>query len=190
MRTKVTKMMVLLALTFGVVAWAGKLKNPTFEEDFDSMEGSAVWGDYGEIFGEARQIYDGKDQILPSARTGHRVLQIDVPPGTWNGIWQQLPLGEQKHYVMKGHCLIRGDLPVSCATFLKVEFYDENDEQIEYVEGEHFANGTGGAWKSTALSGKTPPRTKSVRFVVIAGDNAGGEKVANQIFWDDVDVTD
>lgn len=190
MRASVAKTILLLAMVSGVAVWAGKLKNPSFEEDFASMEGSAVWGDYGEIFGEAKQIYDGKDQILSSARTGHRVLQIDVPPGTWNGIWQQLPMGQQKRYAMKGHCLIRGDLPKGCATFLKVEFYDENDELIKYVEGEHFTKDTGGAWKSTTLSGKTPPRTKSVRFVVIAGDNVGGEKVASQIFWDDVDVTD
>jgi hypothetical protein len=79
-------------------------------------------------------------------------------------------------------------LPSGCATFLKVEFFDANDQLIDYVEGERLTKDSKNAWVKSVLSGKTPPGTRSVRFVLIAGDNAGNAKVANQIFWDDVDV--
>ncbi len=188
-----TKIAVAVAvgvyLAGAAVAFSGKLQNASFESDLGPAGSEAAWGEHGDIFGEARQIYDGKDQILAAARTGRRVIQIDVPPNTWNGIWQQLPMGEDVRFTLMGYCLIRGgDLPPGCATFLKVEFYDGNDQLIEYVEGEHLTKDTKGAWVKTILSGKTPPGTRSVRFVAIAGDNAGNEKVVSRIFWDDVDV--
>lgn len=173
------------------IVWAvpgSLLQNASFEQDFGSLENQNVWGEYGEIFGEVYQVYDGDEQI-PAAHSGRRVLLIDVPPGTWNGIWQQIPMGEEAPYTMVGYCQIRGgDLPPGCATFLKVEFYDGNDQLIEYVEGEHLKKDSKGAWVKTVLNGKTPPGTRSVRFVVIAGDNAGNDKVSSRIFWDDVDV--
>lgn len=189
MKKSAVAFMVGVCLASAVVSWAGKLRNPSFEEDLQLGQGQQVWGEHGEIFGEARQVYDGKDNILPSARTGHRAIQIDVPPSTWNGIWQQVPMGEGASYMMVGYCQIRGgDLPSGCATFLKVEFFDGNDQLIDYVEGEHLSKDTKGAWMKSVLSGKTPPGTRSVRFVLIAGDNTGNEKVTNRIFWDDVDA--
>lgn len=188
MRKNAVALGVGVYLAIVLVALGGKLQNTSFEEDFGSPENQNVWGDHGEIFGEVRQVYDGKDQIQ-AAHSGRRVLLIDVPPGTWNGIWQQIPMGEGEPYMMAGYCQIRGgDLPTGCATFLKVEFYDGNDQLIEYVEGEHLKKDTKGSWVKTVLNGKTPPGTRSVRFVVIAGDNVGNEKVSSRIFWDDVDV--
>ena len=188
MRTSAVVVVVGVYFAYAVMAWSGKLKNASFEENFGPSESQSAWGDFGDIFGEARQVYDGKDPV-PLAHSGRRVLAIDVPPNTWNGIWQQLSYGEGASYTMVGYCQIRGgDLPPGCATFLKVEFYDGNDQLIEYVEGEHLKKDTKGNWVKTVLNGKTPPGTRAIRFVVIAGDNAGNEKVSSRIFWDDVDV--
>jgi hypothetical protein len=189
MRKSAVALMVALCLVGVATSWGAKLQNPSFETDLGAVGSQSVWGEYGEIFGEARQVYDGKDNILPAARMGRRAIQIDVPPGTWNGIWQQIPMEEGAAYMMVGYCQIRGgDLPSGCATFLKVEFFDANDQLIDYVEGERLTKDSKNAWVKSVLSGKTPPGTRSVRFVLIAGDNAGNAKVANQIFWDDVDV--
>jgi hypothetical protein len=189
--TKVSGCVLCLCALLTTVAMADKLQNAGFEFEFGLREDSNMWGDYGDVFGEAYQVIAGRANYVKKAHAGDRVLLINVPPGTWNGAWQQIPIEGNQPYYFKGFYLIKdGDLPPSCATFLKVEFYDGSDQLIESLEGDKLRMDTKGKWVQAVVNGQTPAGTQSARFVVIAGDNAGNEALVDRIFWDDVDVTD
>ena len=183
-------------LVFGLVAavtWvqAAEVLNGGFEINFGAREDGNMWGDLGEAWGEAYQVTAGKRDYVRKARTGDRVLLINVPPATWNGAWQQIPWEENAPFELTGYYLIKGgDLPPSCSTFIKAEFYDGNDQMLGMAEGERRREDTKGRWVKESLKGTTPPGTSAVRFILIAGDNAGGEPLVDRIFWDDVDVSD
>ena len=172
-------------------ASGGLLQNASFEQDFGAREDMNMWGDYGDAFGQAYQVVAGQGGYAKKAYGGERMLVVNVLPASWNGAWQQIPMDAGKPYAFTGRYLIKGgDLPANCVTFLKIEFYDESDQVIEAVEGHNLRVDTQGQWVETAMRGQTPAGTRSVRFVVIAGDNAGNEALVDRIFWDDVDVTD
>ncbi len=182
---------VVVCALAAVTAWAGKVANGSFETDFGQREQLNVWGDHGDAWGEAYQVNAGKGNYAKKARTGDRVLLINVPPATWNGAWQQIPWDSEAPFAWEAYYLIKGgDLPEKCATFMKVEFYDGNDASLGVLEGERRQKDTGGQWKQDMLTGTTPAGTASIRFILIAGDNMGGAPVVDRIFWDDVDTTD
>lgn len=178
-------------LSGAVVVLAGKLANSSFETDFGPRETQNMWGEFGEVFGEAYQVFVGKDGHTEKARSGDRVLLINVGPGSWNGAWQQVPWAETSPFAIEAYYLIQGgDLPEKCATFIKAEFLDGSDRTIDSVEGLKHKEDTKGQWKRDVLEGETPAGTASIRFVVIAGDNAGGPVLVNRIYWDDVNTMD
>ena len=177
-----------LSFTTGVAS-AGVLGNPGFELDFGPREDLNMWGDYGETFGETYQVPIGKDNRPGKTREGKRVLIINVPQNTWNGIWQQVPWAEKNSYNLKGFYQIRGsDLPLNCHTSLKVEFYDGRDNKIGEKAGSLRTESTRGRWIADALRGVTPEGTESIKCVIIAGHCPDGPPVVDQIFWDDVDL--
>ena len=169
-------------------AWAGQLLNTGFETDFGQREQLNVWGEYGDRWGEAYQVNAG-GQHVARAKAGGRVLVINIPPNSWNGVWQQVPWKENAAFACEGSYLIRGgDLPKECATFLKVEFYDAGDALLGMVEGDRHVSDTKGKWVKDTMHGTTPPGTAAVRFIVIGGGNAGGPAVTDRIYWDEVDT--
>ncbi len=175
----------------GTPASGGQLANPSFETDFGPRDNMNVWGDYGDGWGETYQVNAGKESHPRKARSGDRVLLINVPPASWNGIWQQIPWEAKKPFEWSGYYLINGgDLPQKCSTFLKVEFYDASDAQLGSLEGTHHRTGTNGQWVKDTMKGETPAGTAAIRFILVAGDNAGGSNIANRIYWDDVDTQD
>ena len=176
----------LAAATTGI---AGKLSNSSFETDFGPRANLNVWGDYGDAWGEAYQVNAGQGNYVKRALTGDRVLLINVPPASWNGIWQQIPWEEKKPFAWESYYQIRGgDLPVNCSTFMKVEFYDGSDTLLGSAEGEHRKADTKGQWVSDSLKGETPLGTAAIRFIIIAGDNEGGVNILDRIYWDDADT--
>lgn len=181
----------LIAVCVVLPARAVELVNGGFEIDFGQREDKNVWGDFGDAWGETYQVKAGEREYVRKARSGDRVLLINVPPGSWNGAWQQLPWEENALFRMTGYYLIKGgDLPGNCATFMKVEFYDGNDGFIGMKEGERRREDTRGRWMEDTLAGKTPPGTAYIRFILIAGDNAGNENLLDRVFWDDVEVSE
>ena len=184
-------LVVVAAMSFAVSAWGGMLQNSSFEIDLGYRDSLNVWGDHGDSFGDAFRVKAGKDNDLSSARTGEHVIVLNVQPSSWNGIWQQIPWKENTPFRISGSYQIRGgDLGPNWGTFLKVEFFDGNDQQIKIVEGQRHTADTGGKWILDSVEGTTPPGTMSVRFVIIAGNNVGGQPVINRIFWDDVDASE
>lgn len=181
-RTLVT--VAFMAAT-ATVACADRIKNSSFEGDFESKDDIYHWGNYGELFGNVAQVEAGGEVHPAKAKAGGRMIVIDVPANSWNGIWQQVDGRPNQPFVWKASCFIKGDLPDSVATFLKVEFFDEAGEHIAAVEGEWFRNDTKGQWVESTVKGSTPAGTKEVRFVIIAGDNSEGAEVKNRIYWDD-----
>ena len=178
-----------LLLAAASASMAGKLENPSFEKDFGSCENMNVWGSHGFAWGEAFQVYAGQDDHAKTALTGDRILMINVPPGSWNGAWQQVPWAEKAPFAWEAYCLIKGgDLPYNCSTFMKVEFYDGNDTQLGVVEGGRRRADTKGRWVSDSLRGETPPGTVAIRFILIAGSNEDGSNIVDRIFWDDADT--
>ena len=180
-----------ITLTAAVVitAVAGKLKNSSFEEDFGLREDSNMWGDYGVTFGECYQVTAGKDGHPAKAHSGDRILVINTPSNSWNGIWQQIPWDENTPYAWHAYYLIQGgDLGPSCATFMKTEFFDASDNKLGESVGEPHRADTRGEWIRDTMRGKTPPGTASVRFVLIAGNNPDGPTLYNRIYWDDADT--
>jgi hypothetical protein len=171
------------------ICLAGKLENTSFEDEFGQREELSVWGEYGDLWGQARQVTAGAGATLKAARSGERMVLLDVPPATWNGIWQQVPWAAGTPFAAQGFYMIAGgDLPDGCATFLKVEFYDGSDKLLGHAEGEKKREDTHGQWLAASVEGTTPAETESLRVVLIAGDNVGGEMVKDRIFWDDVDT--
>lgn len=176
----------LVATTTGI---AGKLGNTSFETDFGSRANLNVWGDYGDAWGEAYQVNAGQENYVKRAHAGDRVFLINVPPASWNGVWQQIPWEENKLFAWEAYYQIKGgDLPDNCSTFMKVEFYDAGDVQLSSAEGEHRKAGTKGQWVRDLLKGETPPGTAAIRFILIAGSNEGGSNILNRIYWDDADT--
>ena len=187
-----------LALVVGVLlvaaipsAFGGKLENPSFETDFGARANMNVWGEFGDSWGEAYQVNAGEGDYVQRALTGDRVLLINVPPASWNGVWQQIPWEEKKPFSWEAYYFIDGgDLPDNCSTFMKVEFYDGNDTQLGVMEGEHRKADTKGRWVSDSMKGVTPAGTTAIRFILIAGGNDGGANILNRIYWDDADTTE
>lgn len=178
-----------LCLMAATAVYGAMLKNTSFETDFGSRDDQAAWGDFGDVWGEAYQVAAGTGNYVKKANTGDRVLLINVPGGTWNGAWQQIPWDGGKPFIFSGYYLIQGgSLPENCPTFLKVEFYDGDDKVVGELEGPRLRADTGKKWEQAVLTGTPPKGTRAIRFVVIAGDNAGNDPVENRIFWDDVDV--
>jgi hypothetical protein len=176
---------LLIAGVAGSAA-AAALENPGFEIDFGLRESANVWGARSEAFGEAYQVNAGTDRHPRTAHGGKRVLLINILPNSWNGVWQQIPWGENAAYAWRAHYLIQGgDLPAEASSFMKVEFYDAQDNLLSTVEGERRRQDTGGQWKSDSMQGVTPPGTATVRFVLIAGDAGDGQLYTNRIYWDD-----
>lgn len=168
--------------------WAGQLLNTGFETDFGQRDQLNVWGEFGDRWGEAYQVNAG-GQHIARAKSGSRVLVINIPPNSWNGVWQQIPWKENAAFAWEGSYLIRGgDLPKDCMTFLKVEFYDAGDALLGMVEGDHHSSDTKGKWVKERMHGTTPAGTAAIRFIVIGGGNAGGQAVTDRIYWDDVDT--
>ncbi len=179
------------AFVMAATGFAGKLANASFETDFGLRADQSVWGDFGDAWGEAYQVTAGTAHYLKRARTDSRVLLLNVPPGSWDGAWQQIPWDEKLPFTLEGFYHIRGgDLPTNCATFLKVEFYNGNDEVLGSAEGDRVRSDTRGQWLRTTLSGETPAGTAAIRFVVIAGDNAGGAPILDRIYWDDINTVE
>ena len=182
---------VVTAFVVAGTAWAGKIANPSFEMDFGQRASQNVWGDFGDAWGEAYQVSAGTANHLEKARTGVRMLLLNVPPASWDGAWQQIPWTENTPFSFGGWYLIRGGaLPENCATLIKTEFYDSMDKQIGVKEGERQRADTHGQWMHVTLTGQTPAGTAAIRFVVIAGDNANGSNIVDRIYWDDVDTTE
>lgn len=178
-----------LFLAAAATGIAGKLINTSFETDFGPRANLNVWGEYGDVWGEAYQVNAGQGNYVKEARTDDRVLLINVPPASWNGIWQQIPWEEKKPFAWQAHYLIKGgNLPDNCSTFMKVEFYDGGDAPLGGVEGEHRKADTNGRWVNDSLKGETPSGTAAVRFILIAGNNEGGSNILNRIYWDDADT--
>ena len=170
---------------------AGQLANAGFEIDFGSRETMNMWGDLGEAWGEAYQVNAGKKTTPAKARSGNRMLLINVPPNSWNGIWQQVPWEANKPFSWKAHYLIKGgDLPESCPTFMKVEFYDGNDTFIGVMEGDRHRTDTRGQWEADSMEGVTPEGTAAIRFILIGGNNTDGAGIIDRIFWDDADTAE
>ena len=176
-------------LAVASIGIAGKLGNASFETDFGPRANLNVWGDYGDAWGEAYQVKAGQGSYVKRALTGDRVVLINVPPASWNGIWQQIPWGEKKPFAWEAYYQIKGgDLPDNCSTFMKVEFYDGNDTQLGVAEGERRKADTKGQWVSDSLKGETPAGTAAIRFILIAGGNEGGSNILDRIYWDDADT--
>jgi hypothetical protein len=182
--------LVVAVVSFAVSAVGGLLQNSSFEIDLGMREALNVWGDHSDSFGDAFQVVAGKGNDLRSARTGTRVMVLNAQPASWNGVWQQASWKENTPFRLSGSYQIRGDLGSNWGTFLKVEFYDGNDQLIKSQEGPKRHEDTGGKWVLDVLEGTAPPGTMSVRFVIVAGDNGGGKPVVNRIFWDDVDASE
>jgi hypothetical protein len=171
------------------MGFAGKLANTSFEMDFGPRANLNVWGEYGDSWGEAYQVNAGQGNYVKEARTADRVLLINVPPASWNGIWQQIQWEEKKPFAWRAYYLIKGgDLPDNCSTFMKVEFYDGNDASLGGTEGEHRKAGTNGRWVEDSMKGETPAGTAAIRFILIAGSNEGGSNILDRIYWDDADT--
>jgi hypothetical protein len=176
-------------LAAATTGFSGKLSNTSFETDFGPRANMNVWGDFGDSWGEAYQVNAGHEKYVEKALTGARVLLINVPPASWNGVWQQVPWGEKKPFAWKAYYQIKGgDLPDNCSTFMKVEFYDGNDAMLGSAEGEHRKADTKGHWVSDTLKGETPAGTAALRFILIAGGNEGGANILDRIYWDDADT--
>jgi len=182
---------VVLGLSAATAFSAAEILNPSFETDFGNRDDTNVWGDFGDAWGETYQVVAGTRNYVKKARTGDRVLLINVPPGTWDGIWQQLPWSENAPFKLTAYYHIKGgDLSGNCATFIKVEFYDGNDKLIGEKEGDMHRLDTKGNWRETTLEGTTPAGTQAIRCILIAGKNAGGETLIDRIFWDDISISD
>jgi hypothetical protein len=191
MKTVLMCTVAVAAFVVAATAGAGKLSNTSFELDFGQRANQNVWGDFGDAWGEAYQVTTGTAKHPKKTRTGIRMLLINVPPGSWDGVWQQAPWAEKMPFAVSGWYLIRGgDLPENCTTFLKAEFRDSLDAQISIMESARQRADTRGQWTHVTLSGQTPPGTAAIRFVVIAGDNANGTNIVDRIYWDDVDTTE
>ncbi|MBN1268528.1 MAG: hypothetical protein JXB04_02995 [Kiritimatiellae bacterium] len=182
--------LVVVAVLAAVLgAAAGYLVNTSFEEEFGEREDLNMWGDYGEAFGECYQVYVNREDAPKKANSGGRILLINVPQNTWNGIWQQIPWDPETPFAWKAHFLIRGGgLGEGTATFMKTEFFDAEDKHLGDVSGTQHRDDTGGQWVLDTLRGTTPPGTASIRFVLIAGNNPDGETIQNRIYWDDADT--
>ncbi len=179
-----------MLLASSLVSFGNALENSSFEEEFGPREDLNMWGDMGETFGETYQVSVDAKNRPETARTGKRVLLINVPQNTWNGLWQQVPWEPDMSYVFKAYYLIRDrDLEGSTATFMKVEFYDALDNKIGEERGRPRAARTKGTWLLDSLRGTTPPNTASIRCVLIAGNNPGGPMVMDQLFWDNASLT-
>lgn len=168
---------------------AEELCNPSFEQTFGGREDQNVWGQFGNAFGECYQVEAANNNGPGRARTGSNVLLINVPQNSWNGLWQQIPWGENLPFAWKAYYLIKdGDLPTDCATFMKAEFLDGMDNKLGEISGAPKTQDTQGNWVMDSLRGQTPAHTRSIRFVLIAGHNPDGESVINRIYWDDANT--
>jgi hypothetical protein len=188
-----SKTITAIAAVFGFAGavWAlpPLLGNPGFEMEFGSREDMNVWGAFGESFGEAYQVYAGNGQTPAAAHEGKRVLQINVPHNSWNGIWQQTPWPENKPLEWHAWLMIRGgNLPENTTTFMKIEFYDALDHLLAEKTGERLSRDSNGQWREATLRMLSPPGTRSARLVLIAGSNSSGQALENRIFWDDVSL--
>ena len=178
-------------LSFAGVAFAGKLENSSVEIDFGDRASLSMWGGYGEAWGEAYQVNAGRANYVERALTGERFLLINVPPASWNGVWQQVSWGEKQPYLWEAFYQIKGgDLPDNCSTFMKVEFYDGHDIQLGSAVGEMRRTDTKGVWVRDSMKGVTPVGTAAIRFILIAGGNEGGEGILDRIYWDDADTVE
>jgi hypothetical protein len=185
------------AVTFCVVmlgmgiASAAELLNGSFEIDFGQRANMNMWGDYGEVWGEAYQVTAGSAHYAKKANTGERMLLINVPTGSWGGIWQQIPWDANVSFAWEAFYLIDGgDLPADCATFMKVEFYNGNNAKIGELNGKKRTDSTKGKWIRDSMSGKTPIGTEAIRFVLLAGSNPDDKGVEDRIYWDDARITE
>jgi hypothetical protein len=175
---------VLIAAT--VSAQADRIKNGNFEATFEVIDDMARWGGDGEVFGGARQVTAGEEGHPARAKAGRKCVVIDLSEQGWNGLWQEIPGRSGMNFTWKASVLIQGgDLPDTVATFLKVEFYDQHGEYMSAVEGKWYQADTKGKWVESVLKGTTPEGTKTVRFVIIAGENSENAEVKNRIYWDD-----
>jgi len=186
MRTNVSNLAIALSfLAASSVALAGKLENSNFEKPFSDNH----WGSNGEVFGGCARVKAGDDDQPVKAADGQHCVVIDVAAKSWNGLWQNTGGGPKKSFTWKARYLIQGgNLPDSVATFLKVEFYDVYDQLISAIEGDWHRMDTKSLWVEDAVKGTTPDGTKTVRFVIIAGDNAEGADVKNRIYWDNTEA--
>lgn len=176
---------------FATTAFSGQLANPSFEFDLGSSEDLKGWGDHGSVWGEVYQVSAGQGKNVKKAYTGLRMILINVPPGTWDGVWQQIPWKENTPFAWDAYYQIKdGDLPDTCWTFMKVEFYDDTEMMLGTMDSDHYTADTQGRWVKSTLKGVTPPGTTQIRFVLCAGDNVGGTPILDRIFWDDADTTD
>lgn len=181
----------LLCVAFAGVLRAGDILNAGFETEFGSAEDQNVWGDFGEAFGEAYIVDEGNENGPKKAHKGSRALLINVPADSWNGVWQQIPWDEKMPFTWTAWCMITGgELAPGTATFMKAEFMDGLDQRIGEALGESYTQDTGGKWVKSTIKGVTPPSTRAIRFVLIAGSNPEGEPVMHRIFWDDSDTVD
>jgi hypothetical protein len=179
-----TRLATVLLCVAALSARADHIKNENFEQALE-VEGDVThWGEVGEVFGAVSQVAAGVADQPAKASAGRKMIVIDVPGSSWNGLWQEVDANGGKPYAWKANCLIVGELPESVSTFLKVEFYDQYGEQISAIEGEWLKKDTAGAWVESAMKGTTPAGTKKVRYVIIAGDNSGNAVVKNRIYWD------
>ena len=71
---------------------------------------------------------------------------------------------------------------------MKLEFLDGLDQVISDISGDRHTQDTAGKWLKDTVSGVTPKRTRSLRFVLIGGNNPDEESVFNRIYWDDSDT--
>lgn len=181
---------ILLVLAFAVwsgtgAAEAGRIRNGSFEQAFELQDDGVIrWGEHGEAFGETGRVAEGDPGHPAKAKAGKRFIVIDTPPASWNGVYQEFDARAKQPFLWKASYQIVGDLPEGVATFLKVEFYTA-DDYIASLEGEFITADTKGRWVETSVKGTTPPGTKKVRFVIIAGENLDGAEVKNRIYWDD-----
>lgn len=183
------RLVTAAVIAVAVPVLGGQLANTSFEVDFGTHENQNVWGDFGDVLGQAYQVRAGAGGYIKKARTGDRVLLINVPMDSWNGVWQQAPWEPNTPFRFVGHHLIEdGDLPENCATFLKVEFRDGQGELLGSAEGDKYRTDTRGRWVFSLLEGVTPARTAAIRFVIIAGSNPADEGLVDRIYWDDVDA--
>ncbi|MFH0908963.1 MAG: hypothetical protein V1929_09390 [bacterium] len=172
-------------LAVSSAALAGKLENRNFEKEFEVINDVTHWGSEGEVFGSCRAVKAGDEGQPAKAADGERCVVIDVPTNSWSGLWQQTTTSPKRPYVWKARHLIQGgSLPDTVATFMKVEFFDDKDQFLSAAEGEWLRLDTKGQWIEKTMKGTTPDRTKKIRFVITAGDNAESAEVVNRIYWD------
>ena len=184
-----TSLIMALAILSPATSTAQQLKNSSFETDFGSKEDENMWGDHGIAFGEAYVANADTEGHPKRAHSGDRMLLINAPSGTWNGVWQEVNWGSEVSYAWEAYYRIEHpSLPHECETFMKVEFYDFSGSPIGESEGSRHQEQTHNRWVLDSMRGITPKGTAQIRFVLLAGPNNEDQGVINRIYWDDARI--